>query len=100
MRKGNAPIMDSAIAETGTSRKVAAAILIKPLRSVGLGVLLLLEPVVNILLGSLGVLGLLMTLFWKSVGPETFPAWGMFAISVGFLILLIAYHKLIQLLSA
>jgi hypothetical protein len=46
--------------------------------------LVILEPVVSSLLGGAALLGVLMTFFWKWVGPPTFPFWTMLALSLGF----------------
>ncbi len=67
-------------------------------RVLRLGVLLLLvilEPVVSFVLGGAALLGVLMTFFWKWVGPPTFPFWTMLTISLGFGFALILYQALI-----
>ncbi len=61
--------------------------------------LVILEPVVNFVLAALALLGVLMTLFFKLVGPPGFPVWTMFALSLGFAIVLVPYHALIRALS-
>jgi hypothetical protein len=61
--------------------------------------LVILEPVVAFVLGSAALLGVLMTFFWKWVGPPTFPFWTMLAISLGFGFALVLYQALIVALS-
>jgi hypothetical protein len=61
--------------------------------------LVILEPVVSFVLGGAALLGLLMTFFWKWVGPPTFPFWTMFALSLGFGFALLLYQVLIVALS-
>lgn len=61
--------------------------------------LVILEPVVSFVLGGAALLGLLMTFFWKWVGPPTFPFWTMFALSLGFGFALLLYQALIGALS-
>jgi hypothetical protein len=43
----------------------------------------IIEPVVSFILGSLALLGVLMTFFWWSVGPLHFPIALMLGISTG-----------------
>jgi hypothetical protein len=62
-------------------------------------VVVLLEPVVRVVCAGLAILGLLTTIFFKLVGPPTFPWIEMLTISLGFSILLLAYYALIRLLS-
>ena len=57
--------------------------------------LVILEPVVSFLLGGAALLGIVMTFFWKLVGPPTFPFWTMLTISLGFGFALLFYQALI-----
>jgi len=57
--------------------------------------LVILEPVVSFLLGGAALLGIVMTFFWKLVGPPTFPFWTMLTISLGFGFALLLYQALI-----
>ena len=59
----------------------------------------ILEPVVSFVLGSLALLGLLMTFFWWSVGPPHFPIGLMMGISLGLGAALAAYHAILRLLN-
>jgi hypothetical protein len=61
--------------------------------------LVILEPAVSFVLGGAAFLGLLMTFFWKWIGPPTFPFWTMFALSLGFGFALLLYQALIVALS-
>ena len=61
--------------------------------------LVILEPVVSFVFGGAALLGLLMTFFWKWVGPPTFPFWTMLTISLGFGFALVLYQALIVALS-
>jgi len=61
--------------------------------------LVTLEPVVSFMLGGVALLGVLMTFFWKLVGPPTFPFWTMLALSLGFGFALLLYEALIVALS-
>ena len=61
--------------------------------------LLVLEPVVSLVLGTLALLGVLTALFWKFFGPPSFPFFLMLGISLGFELALIVYHKLLRLLA-
>ena len=61
--------------------------------------LVILEPVVSFVLGGAALLGVLMTFFWKLVGPPTFPFWTMLAISLGFGFALPLYQALIVALT-
>ena len=61
--------------------------------------LAILAPVVRSLLGSLALLGVLMALFWKAVGPPNFPFIGMLAVSFGCGLALAGYETLVRLLS-
>ncbi len=81
----------------------AAAFLVKLLwlgvRLPVLLVLVILEPVVTALCGALALLGVLTTIFFLLVGPPHFPWIPMLAISLGFVLVLIPYYGLIELLS-
>jgi len=61
--------------------------------------LVILEPVVSLVLGGAALLGVLMTFFWKLVGPPTFPFWTMLTISLGFGFALLVYQALIVALT-
>ena len=61
--------------------------------------LVILEPVVSVVLGGAALLGVLMTFFWKLVGPPTFPFWTMLTISLGFGFALVLYQALIVALT-
>ena len=61
--------------------------------------LVTLEPVVSFALGGAALLGVLMTFFWRLVGPPTFPFWTMLTISLGFGFALLLYQALIVLLT-
>jgi hypothetical protein len=58
-----------------------------------------LEPVANVVLGSLALLGTLTVLFWKLLGPPGFPFFLMLSIALGFQFTLLVYHALLRLLS-
>ena len=62
-------------------------------------VLAILAPLVRFLLGSLALLGVLMALFWKLVGPPHFPFIPMLAAAVGCGLALAGYEALLHLLS-
>lgn len=61
--------------------------------------LVIIEPVVSLVLGGAALLGVLMTFFWKLVGPPTFPFWPMLMISLGFGFALFLYQALIVVLN-
>jgi hypothetical protein len=61
--------------------------------------LVILAPVVRFLLGSLALLGVLMALFWKLVGPPHFPFIPMLALSTGCGLALAGYDAVLRLLS-
>jgi len=61
--------------------------------------LLVLEPVVNLVLGALALLGVLTALFWKAFGPPYLPFFLMLSISLGLALALIVYRKLLRWLS-
>jgi hypothetical protein len=62
--------------------------------------LAILEPVVNLMLGSLALLGVLLALFRRLVGPPHFPFLLMLGISLGFGQALTCYHALLRSLSS
>ena len=62
-------------------------------------VLVILEPLVTALCGALALLGVLTTIFFLLVGPPHFPWVTMLAISLGFVVALVPYYGLIELLS-
>lgn len=62
--------------------------------------LVILEPVVTFVFWGLALLGVLMSFFWKLVGPPNFPFWGMLALSLGCGFVVVAYQGLIRLLEA
>ena len=62
-------------------------------------VLVILEPIVTALCGTLALLGVLTTIFFLLVGPPHFPWITMLAVSLGFVIVLVPYYGLIDLLS-
>ena len=64
-----------------------------------LAFLITLLPVVEILLTSVALLGLLTALFFKFLGAPHFPFWGMVSASLGCTLLLIAYYGLMRLFS-
>ena len=61
--------------------------------------LVTLEPVANLVLGSLALLGVLSAFFWKLVGPPGFPFFLMLSIALSFQFALLVYHALLRLLS-
>lgn len=62
--------------------------------------LVILEPVITFVLGSLALLGVLMALFWKLVGPPSFPFLLMLCIALGCGLLLAGYQALLRMLSS
>ncbi len=65
-----------------------------------LAVLLVLEPLVSLVLTAFGFIGIAVAVFLKFSGDlPHFPFWEMMAFSVGALLLLMAYHALIGILS-
>lgn len=62
--------------------------------------LAILEPVIGFVLGSLALLGVLMALFWKLVGPPSFPFLLMLCISLGCGLLLAGYQALLRMLNS
>ena len=61
--------------------------------------LVVLEPVVSFVLGSLALLGVLTAFFWKLVGPPHFPFFLVLGVSLGFEFALVLYHALLRLLG-
>lgn len=65
-----------------------------------LAVLLVLEPLVSLVLAAFGFIGIVVAVILKFSGDlPHFPFWEMMAFSVGALLLLMAYHALIGILS-
>jgi hypothetical protein len=65
-----------------------------------LGVLLVLEPFVSLILTAFGFLGIVVALILKFSGDVPhFPFWLMMAVSIGAILLLMAYHALIGIFS-
>jgi hypothetical protein len=65
-----------------------------------LAVLLVLEPFVSLILTAFGFLGIVVALILKFSGDlPHFPFWLMMAFSIGALLLLMAYHAFIRILS-
>jgi hypothetical protein len=60
--------------------------------------LVTLEPVVNLVLGSLALLGVLTALFWELVGPPGFPFFLVLTIALGFQFVLLLYDALLRFL--
>jgi hypothetical protein len=58
-----------------------------------------LEPVVSFVLGSMALLGILTAFFWRFFGPPHSPFVLVVSVSLGFAVLRILYHKVLQLLS-
>jgi hypothetical protein len=69
------------------------------LRLPALAFLITLLPVVQIILSSVALLGVLTAFFFKFVGAPNFPFWGMLGTSLGCTLLLIAYYGLMRLCS-
>ena len=87
-------------------RTLVGNLFIRPLRlawqSVRLPLLLflgILEPVVSFILGSLALLGVLMTFFWWSVGPPHFRMALMLGTSLALGAAPAAYHAFLRLLN-
>ena len=64
-----------------------------------LAFLITLLPVVQIILSSVALLGVLTAFFFKFLGTPNFPFWGMLGASLGCTLLLIAYYGLMRLFS-
>ena len=60
--------------------------------------LVTLEPVVNLVLGALALLGILTAIFWELVGPPGFPFFLVLTIALGFQFVLLLYHALLRFL--
>ena len=61
--------------------------------------LAILAPVVRFLLGSLALLGVLMAVFWKLVGPPHFPFFPMLGLSISCGLVIVGYDALLRILS-
>jgi hypothetical protein len=61
--------------------------------------LVMLEPVVALACGSLALLGVLTTIFFKLIVAPHFPTWTMLTISVSFGLALALYEGAIVVLS-
>jgi len=61
--------------------------------------LVILEPVARIVLGSLALLGVLTAFLWKFVGPPHFPFLLVLGVSLGFELVLLVYHKFLGFLG-
>lgn len=59
----------------------------------------ILEPVVNLVLGSLALLGVLTAFFWWCVGPAHFPFLLVLGVSLGLELVLVLYHKVLGFLA-
>jgi hypothetical protein len=64
-----------------------------------LAFLITLLPVVQIILGSVALLGMLTAFFFRFLGVPNFPFWGMLGCSLGCTLLLITYYGLMRLFS-
>ena len=62
--------------------------------------LVTLEPVVNLVLGTLALLGILTAIFWELVGPPGFPFFLVLTIALGFQFALLLYYALLRFLWA
>jgi hypothetical protein len=71
--------------------RVAALFVLMPL--------VVLRPLTQAVFGTLAVLGVLATFFFKLVGPPNFPFWTMLLLSFGCFVVLVIYEKVIRLLS-
>jgi hypothetical protein len=62
--------------------------------------LALFEPIVSLVLGGLALLGLFIAFFYRLTGVDPrFPFWTTLSISVGFVILQMAYHTILRRLA-
>jgi len=61
--------------------------------------LLTLEPVANLLLSTLALLGVLTAFFWKLIGPPGFHFFLVLTIALGFQFALLVYHVLLRVCS-
>lgn len=64
-----------------------------------LALLVILEPFVTFVRGSLALLGILITLFWRLAGVPHFPFALMLGLSLGLGLMLVTYHSLLRLLT-
>ena len=64
-----------------------------------LALLQAIAPAVPLALRTLALLGVLMAFFFKFLGVPHFPFLGMLAISVGFMLAVMAYDAAIRVLS-
>jgi hypothetical protein len=53
---------------------------------------------VNLVLGSVALLGVLTAIFWELVGPRGFPFLLMLSIALGFQFVLLLYDALLRFL--
>jgi hypothetical protein len=65
-----------------------------------LALVVILEPIITFALAGLALLGVLISIFFKLVGPADFPMWTMLGISIGFVMVLILVQASIRTLSA
>jgi hypothetical protein len=65
-----------------------------------LALLQAIAPAVRLALRTLALLGVLMSFFFKFLGVPDFPFLGMLAMSVGFMLTLMAYDAAIRVLSS
>jgi hypothetical protein len=68
-------------------------------RLLALAFLITLLPVVQIIFGSVALLGALTAFFFKFLGAPNFPFWGMLGFSVACTLVLMAYQGLVRLFS-
>jgi hypothetical protein len=61
--------------------------------------LVILEPVVALTCGTLALLGVLTTVFFKLIAAPHFPTWTMLIISISFGLALVLYEGAIVVLS-
>ena len=61
--------------------------------------LVILEPVVDVIFGGVALLGVLISLFFKFYGIPNFPFWTMFLISITFGLVPTIYGGVIRLFS-
>ena len=61
--------------------------------------LAILAPAVRLFLGSFALLGVLMSLFWKLVGPPHFPFILVLTVSIGCGLAVAGYEALLRLLG-
>ena len=83
-----------------TSIRAVARILWQALRLPVLAVLLVLEPFISLILVGAAAIGIIAGLTLRCSGDiPDFPFWTMAALSLGAILLLMAYHILITVLS-